>query len=58
MRRDIDGGPLVGADRDLGWPTINAKKYRRRAPWWVLMEIREHPPSMLRTVDGGPPGGC
>jgi hypothetical protein len=26
-------------------PTINAKKHRRWAPWWVLMQIREHPPS-------------
>jgi hypothetical protein len=25
--------------------TINAKKHRRRATWWVLTEIRERPPS-------------
>jgi hypothetical protein len=25
-------GPLVGVDGDLGAPTINVKKHRRRAP--------------------------
>jgi hypothetical protein len=35
----------VGAG-DLGAPTINAKKRRRRGPWEVLTEIRERPPSM------------
>jgi hypothetical protein len=50
-------GPLGGGIRDPGAPTINAKKCRWWAPWEVLKEIREHPPSTLRNVDGGPQGG-
>jgi hypothetical protein len=51
-------GPLGGAgDIDFGAPTINAKKHRWRGPWEVLeLKIRERPPSMLRNVNGGPPG--
>jgi hypothetical protein len=30
--RNVDGGPLVGADEDPGGSTINAKKRRRRPP--------------------------
>jgi hypothetical protein len=33
MLRNINGGPLGGAEaEDLGAPTINTKKHRRRAP--------------------------
>jgi hypothetical protein len=46
--KNIDGGPLAGADGDPGAPTINVKKYRRWAPWWVLIEIWERPPSTLK----------
>jgi hypothetical protein len=29
------------------------------APWEVpMLEIQEYPPSTLRNIDGGPPGGC
>jgi hypothetical protein len=31
-----------------GVPTINARKHRRWGPWWMLSEIQEHPPSMLK----------
>jgi hypothetical protein len=27
-------------------------------PWVVLMEIMEHPPSTLKNVNGGSPGGA
>jgi hypothetical protein len=49
--------PLAGARaRDPGAPTINAKKRRWRAPWEVSeLEIREHPPSTLENINGGPP---
>jgi hypothetical protein len=44
--KNVDGGPPGGAGAgDTGARTINAKKRRRRAPWVVLMEIRERPPS-------------
>jgi hypothetical protein len=51
-------GPLVGYDGDPRAPTIIVKKCLWWAPWWVLMEIRERPSSMLKNVDGGPRGGC
>jgi hypothetical protein len=36
MLRNVDGGPLGGVGgRHPGAPTINAKKYRRWAPWEV-----------------------
>jgi hypothetical protein len=41
---------------DLGASIINGKKHQRRAPWEVLPEIRERQPSMLKNIDGGPPG--
>jgi hypothetical protein len=52
-------GPLGGAGvEDPGVSTINAKKCQQRAPWEVPeLKIQEHPPSMLRNVNGGPLGG-
>jgi hypothetical protein len=51
--------PLRDAEAgDPRAPTINAKKRRWRDPWRVLMEIRQHPPSTLKNVDGGPPRRC
>jgi hypothetical protein len=51
--------PLGGARAgDMGMPTINAKKRRRRPPWEAVLEIRERPPSMLENIDGGPPERC
>jgi hypothetical protein len=49
--------PLAGARAgDPEAPTINAKKRRWWGPWEVSeLEIREHPPSTLGNVDGGPP---
>jgi hypothetical protein len=59
MLRNIDGGPLAGADEDLGAPTINANKCRWWAPSEVpKLEIQERPPSTVRNVDGGPPRRC
>jgi hypothetical protein len=50
-------GPLgVGAE-DPGAATINAKKYQRWPRCETVPEIREHPPSMLRNINGGPPLG-
>jgi hypothetical protein len=58
--RNVDGVLLGGVIAgDLGAPNINAKKRRQLARWEVLeLEIREHPPSTLRNVDGSPPGRC
>jgi hypothetical protein len=55
--KNVDDGPLGGVRAgDLGASTINARKYRRWAPWEVSeLEIRECPPSTLENVDGGPP---
>jgi hypothetical protein len=39
MLKNVDDGPLGGADRDPGESIINTKKYRRWTPWEVLMEI-------------------
>jgi hypothetical protein len=50
-------GPMESARvGDPEVPTINARKHHRQAPWRVLMEIQERPPSTLKNVDGGPPG--
>jgi hypothetical protein len=58
--RNIDDIPLGGARaREPGASAINAKKHRRRGPWEVPeLEIREHPPSMLRNVNDGHRGRC
>jgi hypothetical protein len=63
----LTAGALGGAGAgDPGVSTINAKKYRRRAPWEVPeLEIRERPPSTLRNINiknvddehPGPAGG-
>jgi hypothetical protein len=34
--------------------TINAKKHRWWVPWEAVSKIREHAPSTLRNIDGGP----
>jgi hypothetical protein len=49
---------LGSGDGDLGVPTINAKKHRRRGPWEAVSEIRECPPSMLKTSTAAPLGGA
>jgi hypothetical protein len=54
-------GPLGGGAGGPRAPTISAKKCQRQAPWEVLLEVEEHPPSMqkLLTVStmGGGAGG-
>jgi hypothetical protein len=55
QHKNIDSGPLGGADEDPGVPTINTKKCRRRAPWEAVLEIREHQPSTQKNINGGPP---
>jgi hypothetical protein len=57
--RNIDGGPPGGAGaRDLGVPTINAKKVNGRPPWRVLAAGPAAATTQARDVDGGAPGGC
>jgi hypothetical protein len=51
---DLGTGPLGGGAGDPGAPKISAKKHRQ----WVLMKIRERPPSTLKNIDDEPPGGC
>jgi hypothetical protein len=54
MQEMPTAAPVGGDDGDPGEPTINAKKRRWQAPWEVLTEIRERPPSTLRIIDSGP----
>jgi hypothetical protein len=61
--KNVNGSPTapLGGARagDPGASTINAKKYQWWAPWEMSeLDIREHPPSMLRDVNDGPPGGA
>jgi hypothetical protein len=52
--------PLGGARAgDPGASNINAKKHQWWAPWEMPeLDIREHPPSMLRDINGELPGGA
>jgi hypothetical protein len=53
MQKSSTVAPLGGGARDPRVPTINAKKYRWRAPLEVVLEIREHPPSTVGPLRGG-----
>jgi hypothetical protein len=54
--KNVNGGSLGGGASGPGAPTINAKKRQQRAPSEVVPVVREHPPSTLKNIDGGPPG--
>jgi hypothetical protein len=51
-------GPLGGADRDPGAPTINAKKTSMVGPLGGDARGPGAPTINTKNVDGGPPGRC
>jgi hypothetical protein len=57
MLRNIDGGPLGGADGDPGAPTINAKNIDG-GPLVGADEDPRAPTINVQNVDGGLPGRC
>jgi hypothetical protein len=50
--------PWEAVPENLGAHTINAKKRRWWPSWEAVSEIRKHPPSTLRNIDGGALGRC
>jgi hypothetical protein len=56
---DIDGGPTWGCSRQVQQQPPLKLKMSMADPQDVLeLEVQERPPSTLRNVNDGPPGGA
>jgi hypothetical protein len=55
--KNVDGGPLGRRCRRSGSAHHQRKKRRRHAPWEVMPEVQERPPSMQKILMAGPVGG-
>jgi hypothetical protein len=55
--KNVDGRPLGRRCRRSGSAHHQRKKRRRQAPWEVMPEVQERPPSMQKILTAGPVGG-